>query len=414
MECHAEHIIQLMLQLAIIFIVAKSAAEIAVRYIKVPPVLGELFAGVIIGPFALGAIALGSFGPLFPGDHGHEIPPEINFLGQVASLVLMFVVGIETNLEQFLKYARKSFFIAIGGVAVPFTVGASLTVLFGFAESFMSIQALFIGSILTATSIGITARILKDLGKLDGAEGITILAAAVFDDVFGILVLAIVISLNETQTISSSNILIIAVQAVGIWLAITALSFLLSSPLSRFISGFNTEGALVAIPLGLALICAALAEHFGLAMIIGAYSFGLGMSNSKIKHEIEHQLHNIYNLLVPVFFVVMGMMVDLSAISTPVLVFGIVLSLTATLDKLIGSGIPAFFSGFNRIGSLRIGVGMIPRGEIALIIAGIGLSKGIIGTDLFGVSVIMTMSTTIIASIILPRLFKNNQDGIKK
>ena len=201
MEGHAEHIIQLMLQLAIIFIVAKSAAEIAVRYIKVPPVLGELFAGVIIGPFALGAIALGSFGPLFPGDHGHEIPPEINFLGQVASLVLMFVVGIETNLEQFLKYARKSFFIAIGGVAVPFTVGASLTVLFGFAESFMSIQALFIGSILTATSIGITARILKDLGKLDGAEGITILAAAVFDDVFGILVLAIVISLNETQTI---------------------------------------------------------------------------------------------------------------------------------------------------------------------------------------------------------------------
>ena len=181
-----------------------------------------------------------------------------------------------------------------------------------------------------------------------------------------------------------------------------------------FISGFNTEGALVAIPLGLALICAALAEHFGLAMIIGAYSFGLGMSNSKIKHEIENQLHNIYNLLVPVFFVVMGMMVDLSAISTPVLVFGIVLSLTATLDKLIGSGIPAFFSGFNRIGSLRIGVGMIPRGEIALIIAGIGLSKGIIGTDLFGVSVIMTMSTTIIASIILPRLFKNNQDGIKK
>ena len=147
--------------------------------------------------------------------------------------------------------------------------------MFGFAESFMSIQALFIGSILTATSIGITARILKDLGKLDGAEGITILAAAVFDDVFGILVLAIVISLNETQTISSSNILIIAVQAVGIWLAITALSFLLSSPLSKFISGFNTEGALVAIPLGLALICAALAEHFCLAMIIGAYTFGL-------------------------------------------------------------------------------------------------------------------------------------------
>ena len=162
---------------------------------------------------------------------------------------------------------------------------------FGFAESFMSIQALFIGSILTATSIGITARILKDLGKLDGAEGITILAAAVFDDVFGILVLAIVISLNETQTISSSNILIIAVQAVGIWLAITALSFLLSSPLSKFISGFNTEGALVAIPLGLALICAALAEHFGLAMIIGAYSFGLGMSNSKIKHEIDIVIH---------------------------------------------------------------------------------------------------------------------------
>ena len=233
MEGHAEHIIQLMLQLAIIFIVAKFAAEIAVRYIKVPQVLGELFAGVIIGPFALGAIALGSFGPLFSGGHGHEIPPEIYFLGQVASLVLMFVVGIETNLEQFLKYARKSFLIAIGGVIVPFSVGASLTVLFGFADSFMSIEALFIGSILTATSIGITARILKDLESLDGPEGITILAAAVFDDVFGILVLAIVISLNETQTISSSSIIIIAVQAIGIWLAITGASFILSKPLSK-------------------------------------------------------------------------------------------------------------------------------------------------------------------------------------
>ena len=176
---------------------------------------------------------------------------------------------------------------------------------------------------------------------------------------------------------------------------------------------FKVSGAGLVLTVALALFAAGLAEIFGLAFIIGAFSIGLALSTTKMGHTVEEQMIPVTNILVPVFFVVMGMLVDVSSMMNAIW-FGLVISLLAILSKVFGSGIPALFTGFNLRGASRIGVGMMPRGEVALIIAGIGLTNGIIGQELFGVSIMMTVITTLLAPIVLIPLFKRGGEGTRK
>ena len=164
--------------------------------------------------------------------------------------------------------------------------------------------------------------------------------------------------------------------------------------------------------MALAFVAAGLAESFGLAMIIGAYTIGLAISGTNLARNIEESVMSVYHVFVPIFFVVMGMMVDVTAMKS-VITFGIVLSILAIISKVAGSGIPALAVGFNRRGAWRIGIGMLPRGEVALIISGIGLSRGIIGSDIFGVAIMMTVITTLLAPIILVPAFKNGGQGTR-
>jgi Kef-type K+ transport system membrane component KefB len=309
-----------------------------------------------------------------------------------------------------MKYAGPASLIAIGGVLIPFACGVYGTIWFGFADSFSDPKALFMGAILTATSVGITARVLSDIKHLDSAEGVTILAAAVLDDVLGILVLTIVVGISESGEVSLSDVALVGGKAVGFWIALTGIGILLSKYISIFLDSFRVPGAAIALALSLALLAAGLAESFGLAMIIGAYSMGLSLSGTKIAHRLEEPMRAVYNAFVPIFFVVMGMLVDIPAMKG-VLVFGAVITGLAVMSKIIGSGVPALMTGFTKWGSWRVGIGMLPRGEVALIIAGIGLSRGIVGADLFGVSIMMTVITTLIAPIILVPAFKNNIEG---
>lgn len=404
------------LQLAVIVAAAKAAGEIAERYLRIPPVLGELGAGVIIGPFALGGIAFFGLDPLF-ADATHAISEdtsgistELWIIAQVASVVLLFAVGLETDLKQFLRFAGPASAVAIGGVVMPFAFGAGATVMFGYADSWFDPPALFMGSILTATSVGITARVLRDLGQMAGPEGVTIIAAAVVDDVLGILILAVVVAMAETGAVEIGELGVIAAKAVGFWVGLTALMILLSGWISKTLGWFRDPGAPLALVLGLALLGAGLAETFGLAMIIGAYSVGLGLAKTPLAHKIEEPLMGVYHFLVPVFFVVMGMLFNVTEILS-VLGFGIAVSVLAIISKVVGSGAPALTVGFNSRGAWRIGLGMLPRGEVALIIAGIGLSRGVIGNDLFDVSLLMTMATTIIAPVLLVSAFRSRRTG---
>jgi len=416
-----ELVTHLVFQLALILLVAKVAGEVCEKYLRQPAVLGELIAGMIIGPYALGGlIEIPHLGPLFPPPSNPSVIPgslsiipvssELYSIGQIAAIVLLFYAGLETDLGKFIRYGVSASIVALGGVVAPFILGSYATVYFGFADSFTHPVALFMGAIMTATSVGITARVLSDMDKLDTPEGVTILAAAVIDDVLGILVLTIVVSLAQTGVISYGKLATISFKAIGFWLAMTFLGILLSRWISKFLNSFKTEGASLALAVSLAFFISGLAEMFGLAMIIGAYSIGLALSRSEIADSLKERLHPVYNVLVPIFFVVMGMLVDFSAMGGALL-FGAVISVSAILGKVLGCGFPALAVGFNRTGATRIGIGMLPRGEVALIVAGVGLARGAIGNTIFGVAIMMTVITTLLAPILLVPAFRRGKQG---
>jgi Kef-type K+ transport system membrane component KefB len=332
-------------------------------------------------------------------------------VGQLAAIVLLFMAGLETDLTLFLEYVAPATVVALGGVIVPFTLGAWATVLFGFAPSMTHPAALFMGAVMTATSVGITARVLGDLDRLDIPEGVTVLAAAVVDDVLGIMALALVVNLTRHGSASAGELVILGGKAFGIWIVLTGAFVLGARHIERFIGSFKTRGAAVPLALAFCLLASAVADRFGLAMIIGAYAAGLGLSARPVGHRLREALHPVYQFLVPIFFALMGMLVDLSAMGQAVL-FGLAVSLLAILGKILGCGLPALGVGFNRLGAARIGVGMLPRGEVALIIASVGLVEGAIGPVLFGVAVMMTLVTTLMAPPLLVPLFRRSASGL--
>lgn len=404
----------LVLQLALIVIAAKILGWVFPRYLKLPKVLGELVAGMVIGPYALGSIDIGILhGPLFHIPAGGElsVTPELYGFAVVASIVLLFVSGLETDLPTFLKFSVKGSVVGLGGVVVSFVFGDLTTVLFmPNVHSFMDPSALFLGTLCTATSVGITARILSEKRKMSSPEGVTILAAAVLDDVLGIVLLAVVVGISKVSTthgpIPWGHIGWIAAKAFGFWIASTVIGIIIAPKLTKGLKRFKSMDIIVSISFGIALFLSGLAELAGLAMIIGAYVMGLALSQTDISHEIMKKMHGVYEFFVPIFFAVMGMMVNFEAMSS-VWIFGIIFSLIAIAGKMIGCGLPAFLAGFNFRGALRIGCGMLPRGEVTLIVAGIGLSSGAIGHDLFGVSIV----TLLVASIVAPPLLIKSFDG---
>ncbi len=418
MEHTTESLTRLVFQLAIILVAAKVGGEVFERYLKAPAVLGELAAGVIIGPFALGGIDFPGIGPLFQeagnpvaaGASAVPVSDSLWAIAQVGAIVLLFSAGLETDLRQFVRYAGPASLVASGGVLLPFVFGVVITVAFGLADSFTAPEALFMGSIMTATSVGISVRVLGDLGRLNSPEGITILSAAVLDDVLGILVLTIVVGIVDTGSVSPSAAGLVALKAIGFWAGLTGIGILLSKHISNLLNKFRVAGAGLALALALAFLAAGLAESFGLAMIIGAFSLGLALSGTELAHRLDQSLRGVHFALVPVFFVVMGTMVDVTAMEG-VWAFGLALTVLAIVGKVFGCGLPALFTGFNRWGALRIGIGMLPRGEVALIIAGIGIAEGIIQPGLFGVAIMMTVVTTVIAPFVLSRVFRAQTPG---
>lgn len=413
-----ELITRVALQLSVILIAAKLAGEICERWLKVPPVLGELLAGVLIGPHLLGGMRFGPFGPLFPealqANDTVAVPTEVYAFAQIAAVLLLFMAGLETNLAQFLRYAGPASLVALGGVVLPFLLGAGITVGMGFApQGFADPHALFMGAVLTATSVGITARVLADLHRLNTPEGVTVMAAAVIDDVLGILVLTIVVGIADRGSISVSQVALVGGKAIGFWLALTGIGILVAMRVGRFLEGFKLEGAAAALAVALGLLGAFLAESVGLAMIIGAYSVGLALSRAPLAHRITPTLMGAYHLLVPVFFVVMGTLVDIRALGGAI-GFGLLITAAAFVGKVVGCGLPALGLGFTERGALRIGVGMLPRGEVALIVAGVGLTRGVVSNEMFSVAVLMTVVTTLVAPIWLVPLFQRGGSGLRK
>ncbi|MBQ0052735.1 MAG: cation:proton antiporter [Treponema sp.] len=422
-----EAITLLVFQLAVIIFAVRIFGKLAAK-VGIPSVLGELIAGIIIGPYALGTIGFFGFPEgLFPLNTATQaVSPELYAIAQVASIILLFTSGLETDLSLFLKYSVSGGIIGIGGVVISFLFGdicamMIINVLPNIAPctGFFDSRCLFLGIMSTATSVGITARILSDKKKMDSPEGVTILAAAVFDDVLGIVLLAVVMGIvaatNGGAALSGAAIGLIAVKAISIWLVATLVFVIFAKYIAKFVRLFGGTYDFSIAAFGVALILAGIFEKQGLAMIIGAYTTGLALSRTDIAPIIQERMHGLYKFFVPVFFAVTGMSVDVTQLfNKDVLICGGVYTLFCIASKIIGCGGPALALGFNFKGGFRIGAGMIPRGEVALIISGIGLAAGIIDQKLFGVVILMTLLTTLIAPPVLSLSLKLKGRGTRK
>ena len=463
-----EEMMFLVLQIGIIIFAAKLGGVLA-SLLKLPSILGELAAGILIGPWALGGIGIGEgifrYGlfnggalqamnavaseaarPMFGTTAGGGVmfdatSPALYGIATLASIILLFLSGLETNLKMFLKYSFVGSMVGLGGVIFSFVFGDVCAVLllpkffpsaFGhlaemsFGTAVMQAAPMYMGIMSTATSVGITARILSERKKMDSEEGVTIMAGAVIDDVLGLIVLAIgngVIAATmaagnavggNDASVPWGKIGLVAVKAFGVWLGATLIGVVAARKISWLLKMFKSPQAIATLAFGLSMILAGFFEFMGLAMIIGAYVMGLALSRTDLKHMIQETLSPVYTFLVPIFFCVMGMMVDVTALmSKPVLVFGGIYTMFAIFAKVIGCALPSWFCGFNFIGGMRIGAGMVPRGEVALIIAGLGLSKGFLSQEIFGIGILMTLATTVIAPPVLVGLFLPKKRGVR-
>ena len=461
-----EEMMFLVLQIGIIIFAARLGGAIASLF-RLPSILGELAAGIVIGPWALGGIAIGDglfANGLFngvalkamnasAGEAAHVMfgtiagagalfaatSPALYGIATLASVILLFLSGLETNLKMFLRYSFVGLMVGLGGVVVSFLFGdlCAIYLLPEFFEHFAFLKELplaeamtqeaplYMGIMSTATSVGITARILSEKKKMDSEEGVTIMAGAVIDDVLGLIVLAIgngIIAAHRTMAAQPGTggmdwwaIGIVALKAFGVWLGATAIGLLVARWIAKFLKmAFKSPVVIATMAFGLALCLAGFFEFMGLAMIIGAYVMGLALSRTDLKHPIQEMLTPVYTFLVPIFFCSMGMMVDISALcSKPVLIFGGIYTALAVFAKVVGCLVPSMCCGFNFLGGLRIGAGMVPRGEVSLVIAGLGLSSGYLTQEIFGIGILMTLVTTVVAPPALVGLFAPKAKGVR-
>ncbi|MPZ13444.1 MAG: cation:proton antiporter [Chloroflexi bacterium] len=395
----------LLLDLFVIFLAAKVAAEVFER-IHQPPVIGELLAGLLIGPHALGLIGTPDQ-TLVQAFHG-DVPSAqeavaitYRLLAELGVVVLLFFVGLETQIKDILRVGGRATTVAVMGVLLPFALGF---VLMGPILGHPQIESMFVGVAMVATSVGITARVLRDLHVISSMESRIILGAAVIDDILAMIILATMSGLARSGAVSLLEIGFIAGQAILFTVFVALVG---TGVVSRFALGLNhlrMDNAPFAVALLAMLGLASLAAHIGLAAIIGAFLAGMVFAEAREHFELEHQALPIFQFLVPFFFVLTGSEVDWRMFLDGGII-GIALTVTALalLGKLIGCGLAMV--GLGRRSMAIVGVGMSPRGEVGLIVASLGLSLGAIPAEIFSVVVIMSILTTFIAPPILRVLF---------
>jgi len=354
-----------------------------------PAVLGELVAGVVLGASALGLVA-----------PKNEV---LHFLAELGVLILLFEIGLEIDLGKLLQSGGTSTTVAVAGVVLPFAGGYAVCWSLGL-DNLVSIVA---GATLTATSVGITARVLADLGRLQDTESQIVLGAAVIDDILGLIILAVVGGLTEGQAITVLGVAKITGIAFGFLAATLVLGGLIVPTVVRWFSHVNLPGTQTTVAIMLAFGLAWLASAAGSAMIIGAFAAGLLLRKTPQAKEMGKGVASLGHFFVPIFFVVVGSAVDVRAFN-PVdpanrqtLLVGGLLVVVAVLGKFLAGYTPFWFRGNKTV----IGVGMIPRGEVGLIFAQMGLSSGIFDSGLFSAVTLMVMITTFMAPPLLKLLF---------
>ena len=365
---------RILVSLVAIFVSTKLLGELAQR-MRQPAVLGELIAGVILGGSVLGLVD--------PGD------PVIHTLAELGVIMLLFAIGLETELASLVRVGAAATTVAVVGVALPFASGYFAALALGLP----TIHALVCGAALTATSVGITARVLSELGKLETSEGKVILGAAVIDDIIGLIILAVVASTVSGAALTAVSVTRIAGVAVLFVAAAVAIGSVIAAPLFRLVERIRVAGALGIMGLAFAFLLAWLAQRSGSAMIVGAFAAGLVLYKLPQRHAIEKATTSLGHFFVPIFFASVGAAVDLRALTDPAaLLLGGALIVCGIVGKVLAGYGAWWFKG----DKLLVGIGMVPRGEVGLIFAQMGLAAGAIAAGEYGALMLMVLVTTFV------------------
>lgn len=378
---------EFILYLAIIVAATKAAGALSVR-LGQPAVLGKLLAGIIIGPAVLGWVKPDEF---------------IGHFSEIGVLLLMFIAGLETDLEQLRKNWKPSFAVAIGGIVLPFIGGYGVAAAFGLSNN----EALFLGLLLCATSVSISVQTLKEMDKLQSREGTTILGAAVVDDVLVVIMLAVMMSF--LMPASEVSIGLIIGKKLLFFLVIGLVGWLLVPRFLKWFAPLRVTESVMSAGLIVCFAFSYFADEMGIAGIIGAFAAGIAVSQTPYKQQVESKIEPIaYTLFVPVFFVSIGLHITFEGVGKQLLFIALV-TLVAVLTKQIGGGLGAKLTGFNNRSSIAIGAGMVSRGEVALIIAASGLESGLLPEKYFTSVVLVIILTTLITPPLLKQVFKEPQ-----
>jgi Kef-type K+ transport system membrane component KefB len=384
--------LQFILAIGVLILCARLGGALS-RRLNQPAVLGELLAGVLLGPTVLGFFEL----PWFTDTHLAE---GVQHLAELGVIFLMFLAGMEIELREMAKTGRAAALGGLLGVILPLVMGMGAALLFGIGVN----QALFLGIVLSATSVSISAQTLMELGVLRRRESLTLLGAAVFDDVLVILVLSVFLALGGgTGGGGLAGAAMVLVRMAAYLVMATLLSFWLIPALLRQIERLPISQGLTSFAIVLALLFAWSAEVLGgVAAITGAFLVGLAVARSPLRQKIEHDLSALtYGFFVPLFFVSIGLGANARDVTGPALIFGLVLIAVAIVSKIVGSGLGAWWGGLPRNEALRLGVGMVSRGEVGLIVASVGLSQGLINSVTFAQIVLVVLATTLLTPLML-------------
>jgi Kef-type K+ transport system membrane component KefB len=394
----AAEFIHVIISLAMLLFAAKLMAELFHR-IKLPIVLGELLAGIIVGPFALGSL------PLIDGEPLVELDETVRQVGEIAAVVILFIAGLEITPREFLRGGVAAFTVGSLGVIVPFFVGYYAFEAFGIE----ALQSILIATALTATSIAISIQVLTELGRMQSKEARLVLGAAIVDDILAIAALSVVVTMVQTGNTEPAilDIALLIMQVLGTFAAILIVSVLVIPRVLHTERLWKSKGSLEGIVTASFFAAAGIAASLGLSPIVGAFAIGMAVASTRIIKQVHEYVDKLAIIFAPLFFAIIGAQVDLRGVNLEVLLIAGIMIVIAVVTKLIGTGLPSIIFLKDRAKAMRVGIGMVSRGEVGLIVAGVGVSSGALSNNIYTAIIIMVAASTIITPIWLKLSYKN-------
>ena len=393
----------MLISLAVLLFAAKIFAEIFNK-LRLPVVLGELTAGIIMGPFAFGSI------PIFDGKPLVILNETVLQIGEIAGIVILFIAGLEITPREFLRGGAASFTIGACGVIVPFFLGYYIFTIYGL----QGLQAILVATALTATSVAITVSVLTELGKMQTKEAKIILGAAIVDDILAIAVLSVVVTMVQTGNMAPNiiDILFLILKILGIFAALLIGAIIIIPRLLHAERLWKARGSIEGIVTASFFGASAIASAVGLSPIVGAFSVGMAVASTKIIKRVEEYVDKLEIIFAPLFFAIIGAQVNLTGVNLDVLYLSGIIIIVAIVSKLSGCGLPALLFLRNKSKAMKVGIGMISRGEVGLIVAGIGVTTGVLSSNIYTTVIIMIAITTLVTPVWLKRAYSKEPPDI--